>query len=162
MSHSNVTPQRIEALQTLHGQAVETGQQIALTLKHLKVQHEQAVEKYDSLQNYAQQYRQQLQLLETQGGDWSQVRDLRTFIAKIAAAVAAQHAEINRLQAMHDEQRMAWTSARQREKAYELLLAQQHVFVKTREQKQAQHEMQEWALSPQSQFSTTTQQPTRF
>ncbi|MDE2128441.1 MAG: flagellar FliJ family protein [Betaproteobacteria bacterium] len=162
MPHRNATPQRIEALQTLHAQAAELGQQIALALKQLKAQHEQAMQKHDSLLSYAQQYRQHLQAIEAQGGDWSKVRDLRAFIAKVGAALAAQQAEINRLQTLHAEQQQAWASARQREKAYELLLAQQHVFVKAHQQRQAQHEMQEWALSPQSQFSTTTQQPTRF
>lgn len=162
MPHHNATPQRIEALQMLHAQAAELGQQIALALRQIKVQHEEAMKKHESLLSYAQQYEQHLQALEAQGGDWSKVRDLRVFIARVGAALAAQQAEINRLQNMHAEQRQAWTSARQREKAYELLLAQQHVFVKAREQRQAQHEMQEWALSPQSQFSTTTQQPTRF
>lgn len=162
MPHPNANPQRIQALQTLHSQAVEVGQQIALNLKQIRGQHEQAVQKYDSLMSYAQQYRQQLQEIEVQGGDWSKVRDLRAFIAKVGAALAAQQAEINRLQSLHDAQRQAWTSSRQREKAYELLLAQQHVFVKAHEQQQAQHDIQEWALSPQSQFSTTTQQPTKF
>ncbi|NNM66082.1 MAG: flagellar protein FliJ [Burkholderiales bacterium] len=161
MPQTSATPQRIEALRSLHSQAVETGQHLALDLKQTQVQHDQARDKLDNLRNYASEYRRQLQALESQGGDWSKVRDLRGFITKVDAAQTAQLAEINRIQALHAEKSKAWAAARQREKAYELLLAQQHVHVKSLAQKRALAEMQDWALNPQSHF-VNTNQPTKF
>ncbi len=161
MPQTSVTPQRIEALRSLHSQAVETGQHLALALQQIQVQHDQARDKLHNLQNYATEYRRQLQALETQGGDWSKVRDLRGFMAKVESALAAQLGEIHRIQALHAEKSKTWATARQREKAYELLLAQQHVHVKSLAQKKALTEIQDWALNPQSQF-VNTNQPTKF
>lgn len=161
MPPSQAITQRIDVLKTLYAQAVEAGNQLAVDLKQSQSLHQQSLDKMQHLQTYAQQYRRQLQDLEAAGAAWSKVRDLRTFIAKVDEALVAQQAEIGRVEARRAEKTQAWTAARQREKAYELLLAQQQVFVKTAAQKQAQHELQEWGLNPQSQFVTTTQ-PTRF
>jgi flagellar FliJ protein len=161
MPHPQATPQRIEALRTLYAQALESGQLLAMELKQIQTRHDQARGKLQNLQNYALQYQQQLQALETLGGAWSKVRDLRSFIAKIDVAKASQHAEIKQIQGMHAEKSSHWAAARQREKAYEILLAQQHVHVKSQEVKKAHTEMQEWALNPQSQFVNTSQ-PTKF
>ncbi|MDE2121814.1 MAG: flagellar FliJ family protein, partial [Betaproteobacteria bacterium] len=118
MSDSSSHSQRIQTLRNLHEQAQRAGQELAVRLRRAQAEQAQAENKLRSLDQFAAQYRQQLGDVERRGGAWSQVRDLRSFLDRLAAAQAQQRTEIERAHANCAEHLRAWTAARQKEKAF--------------------------------------------
>ena len=126
MSQSKPNPQRAQALRNLYEQAQQAAQHSAIRLKRAQAEQTQAEGKLHSLQQLKRQYRSQLAELEQRGGSWGAVRDLRAFIDRLGAAQAAQRDEIMNTRTRCEEHLRAWTAARQKEKAFEVLLAQEH------------------------------------
>lgn len=151
MQRSGQTGQRIQALETLHERAVERAGGLARILGTIRAEHQRAIDRLAQLEDYARQYREQLSRAETQGGAWSIVRDMRAFIARLDAAQAAQRAEIERIVARCDAASAEWTEERRREKAFELLITQQHGILRAQAVRREFDELQEWSLNPQRQ-----------
>ena len=72
---------------------------------------------------------------------------MRHFIATLRTAVAAQRAEVNRLQGLLDEQTQAWTATRQRAKTLEALLAKRQAKARAAERAREQAELDDWLLN---------------
>lgn len=164
MSDSSSHPQRIQTLRNLHEQAQRAGQELAVRLRRAQAEQAQAENKLRSLEQFFAQYRQQLVDVERRGGAWSQVRDLRNFIDRLAAAQAQQRGDVERARAHCAEHLRAWTAARQKEKAFEVLLAQEQGTVLAQQRKRQQADLQEWSLNRQTGFgdSFTDSQNSRF
>lgn len=139
--------QRIHALEVLHDRAVESARDGAQLLGRIKADQQRAEDKLTQLQEFTQQYRDRLCEMETRGGTWSELRDIRAFIARLDGAQAAQASEISRIAAQCERATLDWTEQRRREKAFELLLAQQHDMVRAQALRRESDELQEWNLN---------------
>ncbi len=164
MSQSKPNPQRAQALRNLYEQAQQAAQEMAIRLKRAQAEQAQAEAKLLSLRQFEGQYRGQLAELEQRGGNWGAVRDLRAFIDRLAAAQAAQRDEIVSARTRCEDHLRAWTGARQKEKAFEVLLAQEQGLAQAVMRQRQQSDLQEWALNRQSGFadSFTDSQNSRF
>jgi flagellar FliJ protein len=164
MSQQQANPQRMQTLRNLHEQAQQEGHRVAVQLKRAQAEQAQAEAKLGQLQQFADQYLRQLSELERAGGAWSAVRDMRSFLERIAAAQAAQRTEIEAARARCAEQLRAWTAMRQKEKAFEVLLAQEQGLMLTQQRKRQQVDLQEWSLNRRDPFadSFTDSQNSRF
>ncbi len=139
--------QRIQTLRNLHEQAQRAGRELAARLQRAQAEQARAEDKLRSLEQFSLQYREQLGELQRRGGAWSQVRDLRGFLDRLAAAQAQQRVELERVRQACAEQLRAWTSARQKEKAFEVLLAQEEGVLHVVQRKRQQVELQDWTLN---------------
>ena len=163
MTYNNtLSPQRLETLQTLHAQAVEASQAAGQLVGKQQEVLRSAQAKLEQLQSYAAQYREQMQTLGSAGSAWSQVRDLRGFVDRIEAAIAAQQAELNRQQDRLTELSAQWGAARQREKAFEVLIDQHQAQKRQGQKASALKNLQEWAVRRASQFLPSSQQRSDF
>lgn len=153
-----LTPHRLDTLQALHNQALEASQKIGLSVGKQQEALRQAQAKLEQLHRYAAQYREQMQVLGTVGTAWSQVRDLRGFIDRIDAGITAQQAEIAGTQRALADLTAQWTAARQREKAFEVLIDQHQAQQRQGQKASSLKNLQEWALRRVSQFLPTSQQ----
>ena len=164
MTQNQASSQRAQTLRNLHEQAQQEGQRVAVLLKRAQAEQAQAQAKLGQLQQFAEQYRRQLAELERNGGAWSAVRDMRSFLERIGAAQQAQRGEIERASERCAEQLRAWTAMRQKEKAFEVLLAQEQGLLLTQQRKRQQADLQEWALNRPDAFadSFTDSQNSRF
>jgi len=151
-------PQRLQTLQTLHTQAAEASQTAAQAVGKQQQTLRAAQAKLEQLQGYAAQYRDQMQAAGTTATPWSQVRDLRGFVQRIEAAVAAQQAEVQRQQHVLAERSAQWAAARQREKAFEVLIEQYQAQQRQGQNISAIKSLQDWALRRASQFLPSSQQ----
>ena len=86
------------------------------------------------------------------------MRDLRGFIDRIDAGITAQQAEIAGAQRALADLTAQWTAARQREKAFEVLIDQHQAQQRQGQKASALRNLQEWALRRASQFLPTSQQ----
>ncbi len=153
MSELHPNPQRVQTLRNLHEQAQRAGQELAVRLRRAQAEQLQAENKLRSLEQFSAQYRQQLEEQERRGGAWSQVRDLRAFLDRLAAAQAQQRSEVERARGACAAQQQAWTAARQKEKAFEVLLAQEHGVALAQQRKRQQADLQEWSLNRRPGFA---------
>lgn len=158
MTYQPTIPQRLDTLLHLHTQARQTSETAGLRVGQVQEQLRAGQAKLQQLQQYAAQYRAQLERLGVQGGDWAQMRDLRGFIERVEQAIAAQQQDLARLQAQLAEAVQALQAARQREKAFEVLIEQQHAQHKYTQKRHMLKELQEWALRRASQFLPSSQQ----
>ena len=163
-SSSNPSTRRLQTLRELLEQAQRAGQELAVAVKRAQAEQQRAEAKLQNLQQYAEQYRRQLAEVERAGGAWSQVRDLRGFLERLAVAQAAQRGEVERSRGQCAEQLRAWTAARQKEKAYEVLLAQEQGVALAQQRRRQQADFQEWSLNRQPGFgdSAADTQGSRF
>lgn len=143
----------MQTLRNLHEQAQQEGHRIAVLLRRARAEQAQAEGKLQNLQQFAEQYQRQLAEAERSGGTWGAVRHLRSFLDRIGAAQAAQRAEIERTRERCNEQLHAWTAVRQREKAFEVLLAQEQGLALVSQRRRQQADLQEWSLNPRSGFT---------
>lgn len=156
--NSTLSPQRLETLQTLHAQSVEASQSASQSVGKQQEIFRAAQAKFEQLQSYAAQYREQIQTLGSAGTAWSQVRDLRGFVDRIEAAITAQQVELNRQQHTLAELTAQWTASRQREKAFEVLIGQHQAQHRQGQKVSALKNLQEWAVRRASQFLPSSQQ----
>ncbi len=157
-----LTVQRLETLQTLHDQAAEASGKLAVAAGGQQQALRQAQAKLDQLERYAAQYREEMERVGAAGASWSQVRDLRGFVDRIDAAIAAQKAEIERLQQVAADLAAQWTATRQREKAFEVLIDEHQARQQQKQKVGALKNLQEWALRRVSQFRPSSQQQTEI
>ena len=163
MTYNNtLSPQRLETLQTLHTQAAESSQSAGLLVGKQQDVLRSAQAKLEQLQSYAAQYRAQMQALGSAGTAWSQVRDLRGFVDRIEAAITAQQTELSRQQQVLAELSAQWGAARQREKAFEVLIDQHQAQNRQGQKVSALKNLQEWAMRRASQFLPSSQQRSDF
>ena len=163
MTYNNtLSPQRLETLQTLHTQAAESSQSAGLLVGKQQDVLRSAQAKLEQLQSYAAQYREQMQALGSAGTAWSQVRDLRGFVDRIEAAITAQQTELSRQQQVLAELSAQWGAARQREKAFEVLIDQHQAQNRRGQKVSALKNLQEWAVRRASQFLPSSQQRSDF
>jgi len=163
MTYNNtLSPQRLETLQTLHTQAAEASQNAGQLVGKQQEVLRSAQAKLEQLQSYAAQYREQMQALGAAGTAWSQVRDLRGFVDRIEAAITAQHNELSRQQHILAELTAKWGAARQREKAFEVLIDQHQAQNRQGQKVSALKSLQEWAVRRASQFLPSSQQRSDF
>lgn len=163
MTYNNtLSPQRLETLQTLHTQAAENSQSAGLLVGKQQDVLRSAQAKLEQLQSYAAQYRAQMQALGSAGTAWSQVRDLRGFVDRIEAAITAQQTELSRQQQVLAELSAQWGAARQREKAFEVLIDQHQAQNRQGQKASALKNLQEWAVRRASQFLPSSQQRSDF
>lgn len=163
MTYNNtLDPQRLQTLQTLHAQAVEASQNCGQAVGRQQDVLRSAQSKLEQLQSYAAQYREQMHAVGTVGSAWSQVRDLRGFVERIDSAIAAQHGEIARQQQALAACTAQWTAARQREKAFEVLIDQMQAQTRQGQKASALKSLQEWAVRRASQFLPSSQQRSDF
>lgn len=159
MTYNNtLSPQRLETLRTLHTQAAESSQSAGQAVGKQQDVLRSAQAKLEQLQSYAAQYRAQMQALGSAGTAWSQVRDLRGFVDRIETAIAAQQTELNRQQQVLAELSAQWGAARQREKAFEVLIDQHQAQNRQGQKISALKNLQEWAVRRASQFLPSSQQ----
>lgn len=163
-SFSSASSRRLQTLRDLLEQAQRAAQEIAITVKRAQTEQQRAEAKLRNLQQYAEQYRRQLREREQAGAQWSLVRDLRGFLDRLAAAQVAQRGEVERSREQCAEHLRAWTSARQKEKAYEVLLAQEQGVALAQQRRRQQADFQEWSLNRQPAFgdSAADAQGSRF
>lgn len=163
MTYNNtLSPQRLETLQALHAQAVEASENAGQLVGKQQDILRAAQAKLAQLESYAAQYREQIQTLGTAGTAWSQVRDLRGFVDRIESAITAQKIELNRQQLVLTELMGQWTAARQREKAFEVLIDQHQAQKRQGQKASALKNLQEWAVRRASQFLPSSQQRSDF
>ena len=164
MSQNPANPQRLQTLRNLHEQAQQEGNRVAVQLKRAQAEQAQAEAKLRQLQQFAEQYQRQLGDIERGGGAWSAVRDMRSFLERIGAAQALQRREIEAARERCAEHMRAWTALRQKEKAYEVLLAQEQGLLMAQQRKRQHADLQEWALNRRDAFgdSFTDSQNSRF
>ncbi len=158
MTYQPTTPQRLDTLMHLHAEARQASESAGLRVGQAQEQQRAAQAKLEQLQQYAAQYRAQLEQLGAQGGDWAQMRDLRGFIERVEQSIAAQQQDIARLQAQLAEAVQALQAARQREKAFEVLIEQHQAQNKHTQKRHMLKELQEWAVRRASQFLPSSQQ----
>ena len=161
---SSASTRRLQTLRELLEQAQRAAQEIAVAVKRAQLEQQRAEAKLQNLHQYGEQYRRQLLERERAGAPWSQVRDLRGFLDRLAAAQAAQRDEVERNREQCAEQLRAWTSARQKEKAYEVLLAQEQGVALAHQRRRQQADFQEWSLNRRPAFgdSAVDTQGSRF
>ncbi len=161
---SSASTRRSQVLRDLLEQAQRAAQEIAVAVKRAQVEQQRAEAKLQNLQQYAEQYRLQLAERERAGAPWSQVRDLRGFLDRLAAAQAAQRGDVERSREQCAEHLRAWTTARQKEKAYEVLLAQEQGVALAQQRRRQQADFQEWSLNRRPVFgdSAADTQGSRF
>ena len=155
---AGLTAQRLETLQTLHGQAAQASGKLAVAAGAQQQALRQAQAKLEQLQRHAAGYRDEAQRVGAAGTSWSRVRDLRGFVDRIDAALAAQRAEIDRLQQAIADIGVQWTAARQREKAFEVLIDQHQARQRQDRKAGAVKNLQDWALRRASPFLPSSQQ----
>ncbi len=156
-------PQRLATLRLVHGRAVERSQELARALGEARAQCEQARQQLRNLQRFAAQYRGDLAALEGSGADWARLRDMRAFIARLDSADAAQHREIERLDALQAQRGHDWAQARKREKVFALLIERHQDAARAFEVQRELKEIQEWTMQASSTASAsgTAQEPSR-
>lgn len=147
-------PQRLAALKLLHERAVEHARELARALGEARARRDQAAQQLGSVQQFSVQYRAQLGALEAAGSSWAQLRDLRAFIARLDAACEAQRQELARIDVLQAQRGREWAEARQREKAYAMLIERHDEASRTYEQQRAWQEMQEWSVQASSAASS--------
>ncbi len=154
----------MQMLREMLDHAQQAAQDCARALQRAQSEQTQAEAKLRNLQEFAEQYRLQLAEQQSRGGEWSRVRDLRGFLDRVAAAQAAQRVEVERAIARCGEHMRAWTSARQKHKAYEVLLAQEEGLALAQRRKVQQAELQDWSLNRRPGFadSAPDSQNSRF
>ena len=158
MTYSSSSPQRLDTLQHLHTQAEQASQNVGVQVGQQQEQLRAAQTKLDQLVDYGNQYRGKLQQMTTQGSAWGQVREMREFIDRVDAAITAQRQEIARQKNQLGELMQQLQAARQREKAFEVLI-DQHVAQNRQTQKRHMlKDLQEWAVRRVSQFLPSSQQ----
>lgn len=150
--------QRLDTLQTLHAQAEQTSQAAGQAVGQQQEHIRSAQAKLEQLQSYVAQYREQIAALGAAGAPWSQVRDLRGFVDRIDAAIAAQRTELTRQQQRLAELTAQWAAARQREKAFAVLIEQHQAQSRLVQKRSALKNLQEWAVRRASQFLPSSQQ----
>ncbi|MDE2129503.1 MAG: flagellar FliJ family protein [Betaproteobacteria bacterium] len=139
------------ALEKLHSQALDAGQRQAAELAQTQDQYRAALRLLNELQGHVINYQQRQHSMSVGSVAWGESRAMHSFIATLKAATAAQRAEVNRLQALLDEQTKAWTATRQRTKALETLLAKRRTKALATQRAREQAELDDWLLHQTSQ-----------
>jgi flagellar FliJ protein len=159
---STTQAHRLDTLRTLHAQAEQASQAAAQAVGQQQQVLQAAQRKLAQLQSYAAQYRGQIAALGSSAAMWSQVRDLRAFVERIDAAIALQQEEIGRQQQRLEELKSQWAAARQREKAFSVLIDQLQAQQRQQQKTSVVKNLQEWAARRVSQFLPSTQQGSDF
>ncbi len=133
----------IKELQRL---ASEDGRALALALARLQRQLGEAEGKLQLLRDYVGQYREQLRCTESAGTEWSRANAMRAFIHRIEEALAAQENELKNLQCSGNGLLAQWQHARQREKAFGLLVDRHAMEARLQAARRLQKEIDEWTL----------------
>ncbi|MGC9162181.1 MAG: flagellar export protein FliJ [Thiomonas sp.] len=157
-SNGTAGKQRLDTLQALYAQAEQASLAAGQAVGQQQERLRSAQAKLEQLQSYAAQYREQIAALGATGAPWSQVRDLRGFVDRIDAAIAAQRAELARQQQRLAEITAQWAAARQREKAFAVLIEQHQAQSRLVQKRSALKNLQDWALRRASQFLPSSQQ----
>lgn len=160
MTYNTTSGQRLDTLQHLHTQAEQASQTAGVQVGQQQELLRAAQTKLDQLIDYGNQYRVKLQQMTVQGIPWGQARDMRDFIDRVDAAIAAQREELNRQQEQLGALMQQLQAARQREKAFEVLIDQHRAQNLQTQKRHMLKELQDWAVRRVSQFLPSSQQRT--
>lgn len=132
-------------LQVLFDLASSKVEEEARTLMELKSQWQQAENKLRQLQGYEEEYRNRLHHTAKGGFSVSLLRDYQVFLAKLAAAVQQQEAEVERGKQRWHEQHAVWQAADRQLQAYTVLQSRFQHQRTVKENRLEQKELDEWA-----------------
>ncbi len=155
MTQGRPDPQRLAVLRQLRAQAEETARVLAEALGVIRMERQREQEKLVNLHGFIAHYRHELDAIQRVGAAWVRVREVRSFISRLEDAEVAQQAEIQRVAGLLEDKTRAWASARQREKAFDMLIAQQESLAAAFVRKQELDALQEWNLNVATNFTTS-------
>ena len=155
MTLARPDPQRIASLRLLRDQAEEAGRSLAEALGAIRQEQRRELDKLTNLQGFIAHYRNELEVIQRAGTTWARVREVRAFISKLEGAQVAQEAEIRRVAGLLEAKTREWADARQREKAFELLIEQQESLAVAYARKVELDALQEWNLNVATNFATS-------
>ncbi len=155
MSQARPDPQRVASLRLLREQAEEAARALAEALGAIRGEQRREQEKLANLHGFIAHYRKELEVIQRSGIMWARVREVRAFIARLEGAQVAQEAEIQRMARLLEEKTNEWAVARQREKAFEILISQQESAAMAYARKQELDALQEWNLNVAATFATS-------
>ena len=138
---------KMNALEKLLAQAIEAGQRQAAVLSQTQDQYRRALQLLNELQAHVIGYQQRQRDMDSASVAWGKAQAMRGFISTLMMAVGSQRTEVNRLQALLDEQTKAWTATRQRAKALEALLVKRQAKARAAERQREQAELDDWLLN---------------